>query len=69
MEIRQHFVHLRQGFTLLRKSMGNKTEPPGKGFYVGKRRRGVRSFLKKHWAYVLGFIVAFIFSLLITRFG
>jgi hypothetical protein len=69
MEIRQSFVHFRQGFTLLRKSKENKTEPPGKGFYVGRRRSRVRSFLKKHWAYVLGFIVAFIFSLLITRFG
>ena len=69
MEIRQSFVHFRQGFTLLRKSRENKTEPPGKGVYFGRPRRGAQSFLKKHWAYVLGFIVAFIFSLLITRFG
>jgi hypothetical protein len=62
-------VYLRQGFTLLRKSRENKTGPPGKGFYVGRPRRRVRSFLKKHWPYVLGFIVAFIFSLLITRLG
>ena len=67
MEIRQTFIHLRQGFTLLRESRENKTRPSEKGVYFGKRRRGVRSFLKKHWAYVLGFIVAFIFSLLITR--
>ena len=65
MEIRETFSHFWQGFSLFHRSSKKKTAYEDKA--VRRHRQKWRSFLKKHWGYVLAFIGAFLLSLLIAR--